>query len=98
MEATIIITECTNQYGKYWRFNDKQSGQVLAEIDKKSKREFDGRLYFIYTPRGGFFCETARRSKKESAIEFAKQSIRERFAGVDIEFKWNVMQYKYKYA
>lgn len=98
MEATILITECTNPYGKYWRFNDKQSGQVLAEVDKKSKREFDGPLYFIYTPRGGFLCEIARRSKKDSAIEFAKQSIREQFAGVDIKFKMNVMVRKYKWS
>lgn len=98
MEATIIITECKNPYGKYWRFNDKQSGQVLAVVDKKSKREFDGPLYFIYTPSGGFLCATARRSKKDSAIEFAKQSIRDQFSGVDIKFKKNVMVEHYKWS
>lgn len=98
MEAIIIITECTNPSGKYWRFNDKQSGQVLAKVDKKSKLEFDGPLYFIYTTSGGFLCETARRSKKDSAIEFAKKSIREQFAGVDIKFKMNVMVEHYKWS
>ena len=98
MEGTIIITECTNPYGKYWEFREKETRQLLAEVDKKSKREFDGPLYFVYTPRGGFLYETARRSKKDSAIELAKQSIREQFSGVDIKFKINVMQYKYKFA
>ena len=96
--TTIIITECKNPYGKYWEFKDKESGKVLAEVDKKSKREFDGPLYFVYTTSEGFLYETARRSKKDSAIEFAKQFIREQFAGVDIQFKINVMQYKYKFA
>lgn len=98
MEGTIIITECSNPYGKYWEFKEKESGQVLAEVDKKSAKEFTGPLYFVYTPRGGMFCETARRSKKDSAIEFAKQSIREQFAGVDIKFKMNVMVRKYKWS
>lgn len=98
METTVIMTECTSPYGKYWKFNDKASGQILAEVDKKSKREFDGPLYFIYTPRGGFLYEIARRSKKDSAIEFAKQSIREQFAGVDIKFKMNVMVKHYKWS
>ena len=98
METIVIITECTNPYGKYWEFRDKWSGQVLAEVDKKSKREFDGPLYFVYTPRGGFLYESARRSKKDSAMEFAKQSIREQFAGVDIKFKMNVMVKHYKWS
>lgn len=98
MEGIVIITECTNPYGKYWEFKDKESGQVLAEVDKKRKREFDGPLYFVYTPRGGFLYESARRSKKDSAMEFAKQSIREQFAGVDIKFKMNVMVRKYKWS
>ena len=98
METIVIVTECTNPYGKYWEFRDKWSGKVLAEVDKKSKREFDGPLYFVYTPRGGFLYETARHSKKDVAIEFAKQSIREQFAGVDIKFKMNVMVRKYKWS
>lgn len=96
--TTIIITEVTNPYGKYWEFRDKESGQVLAEVDKKSKREFDGPLYFIYTPSGGFLYEIDRRSKKDSAIEFAKQSIREQFSGVDIKFKMNVIVKHYKWS
>ena len=98
MEAIIIITEVTNPYGKYWEFKDKQSGQILAEVDKKSKREFDGPLYFVYTTSEGFLYETARRSKKDSAIEFAKQFIREQFAGFDLAFKWNPMTRKYKWS
>ena len=98
MEATIIITECTNPYGKYWEFREKESGNLLAEVDKKSKRDFDGPLYFVYTPRGGRTYESARRSKKDSAIEFAKRSIREQFAGFDIKFKMNVMVKHYKWS
>ena len=99
MEATIIITECTNPYGKYWEFREKESGQVLAEVDKKKEKEFGpGPLYFVYTPRCGMSYETARHSKKDVAIEFAKQSIRDRFAGVDIKFKMNVIVRHYKWS
>lgn len=99
MEATIIITECQNPFGKYWEFRDKQSGQLLAEVDKKKEKEFGpGPLYFVYTPRGGSWYETARHSKKGAALEFAKQSIREQFAGVDIAFKWDPMREIYKWS
>ena len=99
MEGTIIITECTNPYGKYWEFREKESGQVLAEVDKKKEKEFGpGPLYFVYTPRGGMSYETARHSKKDVAIEFAKQSIRDWFAGVDIKFKMNVIVRHYKWS
>lgn len=99
MEATIIITECTNPYGKYWEFREKETRQLLAEVDKKKEREVGpGPLYWVYTPRGGMFYETTRHSKKDVAMEFAKQSIREQFAGVDIEFKWNVMVKHYKWS
>lgn len=99
MEATIIITECTNPYGKYWEFKDKQSGQIMAEVDKKKEREFGpGPLYFVYTIRGGFSYETARHSKKDVALEFAKQAIRDQFAGVQINFKWNAMRIKERWV
>lgn len=93
---TIVITECTNPYGKYWEFRDKQSGQVLAEVDKKKEKDFGpGPLYFVYTQSGGFLYEIDRRSKKDSAIEFAKKCIREQIA--EVEFKWNVMSYRQGY-
>lgn len=99
MEGTIIITECKNPYGKYWEFREKETKQLLAEVDKKKEKDFGpGPLYFVYTSRGGLFCESARHSKKDVAIEFAKQSIREQFAGVNIKFKWNVMTEKYKWS
>ena len=94
--TTIIITECKNQYGKYWEFRDKESGQVLAEVDKKSAKEFSGPLYFVYTVRGGFLYETSRHSKKDMAIEFAKQAIRDQFG--DTEFKLNVVKKTYKWS
>ena len=96
--TTIIITECKNPYGKYWEFKDKESGKVLAEVDKKSKREFDGPLYFVYTMRDGFAYETARHSKKDMALELAKQAIRNQFAGDQIDFKWNVMRIKERWV
>lgn len=99
MEGIIIITECKNPYGKYWEFREKESGHILAEVDKKKEKEFGpGPLYFVYTSRGGMFCETARHSKKDVAIEFAKQSIREQFSGVDIKFKMNVIVKHYKWS
>ena len=99
METIIIVTEIKNPYGKYWEFRDKQSGQLLAEVDKKKEKDFGpGPLYFVYTPRGGFLYESARHSKKDVAIEFAKQAIREQFAGFNLVFKWNPMVRKYKWS
>ena len=99
METIVIITACTNPFGKYWEFREKESGQVLAEVDKKKEKEFGpGPLYFVYTQSGGTLCESARRRKKDSAMEFAKQSICEQFAGVDVKFKMNVMVKHYKWS
>lgn len=95
METTIIITECKNPYGKYWEFKDKQSGQIVAEVDRK--REFNG-LYFLYTLRGGFLYESSRHRKKSTALEKAKESIREQFAGVDFKFKLNVMTKHFRWS
>ena len=99
MTGTIIITECEYPDGKCWEFKEKRNGQVLAEVDKKKKKDFgSGPLYFVYTCMVGFRYNLARHSKKDSAIEFAKQSLREQFAGVDIKFEMNVMTVKYKWS
>lgn len=98
METIIVITECTNPYGKYWEFRDKQSGQVLAEVDRKKRSEFDGPLYWVYEPRGGFNYETSRHNTKDQAIEKAKKNISEQFAGVDIKFKWSPIVKHFKWS
>jgi hypothetical protein len=93
---TIIITECKNPYGKYWLFREKKSGQILAEIDKKNEREYGpGKLYFVYTLRGGFLYETARRSNKDLAFKFVKRHILLQIR--DVEFKWDLMCETYSY-
>ena len=86
---TVIITEVTNPYGKYWLFRDKQSGRKYAEVDR-----FEGG-YKIYS--GEWFTEVGRRTRKDSALEFAKQCVREQIEG-EVEFKWNVMREIYRFA
>ena len=71
----------------------------MAEVDKRREREFGpGPLYFVYTMRDGFSYETARHTKKDMALEFAKQAIRNQFAGAPINFKWNVMRIKERWV
>ena len=97
METIVIITECRHPNGKYWEFSVKETGQVLAEVDKKKRSDFDGPLYFVYTMNGGFSDLQARRSNKDTAIALAKRVLREQNAGMDIVFKWNILTYKYKW-
>lgn len=85
----VIITECKNPYGKYWEFKDKASGQLLAEVDRK-----DGK-YVVFGGKG-VFTEVACHSKKDMALELAKEHIRI-FIG-DAVFKWNVMRKIIKYV
>lgn len=99
MEGTIIITECNSPYGKYWEFREKETRQLLAEVDKKKEKDFGpGPLYWVYAPKGGRMAEHARHSKKDVAMEFAKSIIREQFAGVNIKFRMNVIVKHYKWS
>ena len=99
MEGIVIITECTNPYGKYWEFREKGTRQVLAEVDRKKEKDVGpGPLYWVYAPKGGRMAEHGRHSKKDSAMEFAKSIIREQFAGVNIKFRMNVIVKNYKWS
>ena len=91
--TTIIITECKSQWGKYWHFKEKGTGKIFAEVDRtrKSVQGYDG--YIIYA--GSWPREVARHSKKDMALELAKQSCRDQATG-DIEFKKNVITIKEK--
>lgn len=84
---TIIITECIGPYGKYWIFRNKENGQKVAEVDKKRKSDFGWDGYVIYG-WAGWFTEIGRRSGKQSAMEFAKERVRELYLA-DVEFKLN---------
>lgn len=94
--TTIIITECKNPYGKYWIFRNKENGQEVAEVDKKRKSDFGWDGYVIY---GGSDCftEIGRRSGKDAAMEFAKESVRELYLS-NVEFKWNPICHRIKLA
>ena len=93
---TIIITECIGPYGKYWIFRNKENGQEVAEVDKKRKSDFGWDGYVIYGGSGRF-TEIGRRSGKDAAMEFAKESVRELYLS-NVEFKWNPICHRIKLA
>lgn len=92
--TTIVITECMSPWGKYWTFKVKGTGQKLAEVDKKRKENFGYDGYVVYS--GEWPSEVARHSKKDVAMEFAKECVRQ-IVKSDVEFKWNVMTEKIHY-
>lgn len=93
--TTVIITEGMSPWGKYWTFKVKGTGQKLAEIDKKRKSSsgYDG--YIVYSVE--WPSEVKRTKNKESAMEFARQCVRE-IVGCEVEFKWNVMCQKVRFV
>lgn len=93
---TIIITECIGPYGKYWIFRNKENGQKVAEVDKKRKSDFGWDGYVIYGG-AGWFTEIGRRSGKQSAMEFAKERVRELYLA-DVEFKLNPVCHRIRMA
>ena len=93
METIIIMTEVVSPYGKYVKFTKKGSLEILAEVDKKRMSEFGWDGYVVY---GRTQSEIGRRTNKLSAVKVAQDYIKGFMP--EAEFKWNVMQYKYKYA
>lgn len=87
--TTIIITEYYGRNGKYWLFKIKGTGRKMAEVDRFEKG------YKVYS--GEWPSEVGHRTKKDSALEFAKQCVREQIEG-EVEFKWNVMREIYRFA
>lgn len=79
----IIISENKTKYGKYWLFSDKETGDVILEVDRK--KEWDG--YIIYSDT----LEICRRKKKETAFNWARKYVRTLFP--DAKFMYNAVTY-----
>lgn len=85
----ILMTNVKSPYGKYVDFKIVPGFERVAEVDRR-----DGK-YVVFGGKG-VFTEVARHSKKDMAIEFAKEYIRGFIP--DAVFKWNVMQEKIKFV
>ena len=84
MEATrIIMTDVLCRQGKYTKFTVKESGNLVAVVDRK------GGKYVVFAG-WPFFEEVGTRTKKDSAFRLAKESILERIP--DAEFKFNAVR------
>jgi hypothetical protein len=86
--TTIIMTEEKCRNGKFWTFTIKESGDIIAEIDRYEKG------YRIFSGGGGAWYQSlvGTRTKKNAAFEFAKKVVRESIFG-GIEFKLNAVRY-----
>ena len=88
METTVIMTNCSSPYCKsYVMFEIKGKGKLVGEVDRR-----DGKYVIYYNLR-----EIGSRSNKDSAIKVLQDAIKAGITG-PVAFKWNVMQYNYKYA
>ena len=96
METTIIMTNCKSPYGSYIEFKIK-GGAFIGEVDTLNKREHGKTGYRVFYGEHGRSRQIADRSNKDSAIALLQESIKAGIQG-PVEFKWNVMQYKYKFA
>ena len=93
METIVIMTNCSSPYCKsYIMFEIKGKGKHIGEVDRR-----DGKYVIYYNGNGHPLREIGSRSNKDSAIKYLQEAIE---AGINgpVAFKWNVMQYKYKYA
>lgn len=84
MDTTrIIITEVLCRQGKYTKFTVKESGNLVAVVDRK-----DGKyVVFVGWP---FFEEVGSRTSKDSAFRLARESVLKFIP--DAEFKFNVVR------
>ena len=92
METTVIMTNYKSPYGKYIRFEIKGSQKHIGEVDRK-----DGKYVIFYDGNAKSLRQIGSRTNKDSAIKVLQDAIRAGIQG-PVEFKWNVMQYKYKYV
>lgn len=92
METIVIMTNHTTPYGKYVKFETKGGRKHIGEVDRR-----DGKYVVFYDGNAKSLRQIGTRSNKDSAIKLLQEAIK---AGIDgpVAFKWNVMQYKYKYA
>ena len=88
MATTIIITEEKCRFGKFWTFTIKESGEMVAEIDRYENG------YRVFSGGGGVWYQTliGTRTKKNAAFELAKKVVLESISG-GIEFKLNIVRY-----
>lgn len=88
METIVIMTNCSTPYCKSCiEFEIKGKGKLIGEVDRR-----DGKYFIYYNLR-----EIGSRSNKDSAIKYLQEAIKAGIQG-PVDFKWNVMQYKYKFA
>ena len=92
METTVIMTNYQSPYGKYILFEIKGSKKHIGEVDRK-----DGKYVIFYDGNAKILRQIGTRSSKDSEIKVLQDAIRAGIQG-PVEFKWNVMQYKYKYV
>lgn len=91
METKVIMTNCSSPYCKsYIMFEIK--GRHIGEVDRR-----DGKYVIYYDGNGKSLREIGSRSNKDSAIKYLQDAIEAGIHG-PVAFKWNLMQYKYKYA
>ena len=92
METIVIMTNCSSPYGKYIIFETKGGREHIGEVDRR-----DGKYVIYYDGNAKSLRQIGTRSNKDSAIKLLQEAIR---AGVErqVTFKWNVMEYKYKYV
>lgn len=93
METTIIMTNCSSPYCKsYIMFEIKGKGKQIGEVTR-----MDGKYVIYFDADAKSLRMIGSRSNKDSAIKVLQDAIKAGIQG-PVAFKWNVMQYKYKYA
>lgn len=92
METTVIMTNCRSHYGSFIRFEVKGSQKHIGEIVRR-----EGKYVIFYDGDAKSLRQIGSRTSKDSAIKVLQDAIRAGIHG-PVEFKWNVMQYKYKYV
>lgn len=73
-------------------FEIKGKGKHIGEVDRR-----DGKYVIYYDGNGKSLREIGSRSNKDSAIKVLQDAIKAGINGA-VAFKWNVMQYNYKFA
>lgn len=87
------MTNCSSPYCKsYIMFEIKGKGKHIGEVDRR-----DGKYVIYYDGNAKSLRQIGTRSSKDSAIKVLQDAIKAGIQG-PVAFKWNVMQYKYKYA
>ena len=93
METIVIMTNCSSPYCKsFIMFETKGGSKQIGEIDRR-----DGKYVIYFDADAKSLRMIGSRSNKDSAIKVLQDAIKAGIQG-PVAFKWNLMQYKYKYA